>query len=260
MSVATSSDNSPAESPVRAARIIAPRSRRTAVPGPERFLDRRRNHGANVATEFGDLLAERGGDVAVLQSGHQEDRVDLRRQATVGVRQLQLELEVAHGSQPTDHEAGLLPTSELDREALEGLDQYGAAEIRDARLDQCDALGRREERLLGGVAEHPDDQPVEEAGGSPHDVEMGVGDRIEGSGEDGGSAQLDPSASGAWRATLSRNVSVVSPNRRTRTWTNPPGSGTGVRQKCLTTTVPPSSICAARCWSGARIARSSYGG
>ena len=180
----------------------------------------------------------------MLERGHQEDGVDLGGKASVGVRQLQLELEVAHGPEATDHEPGPLPASELDGQALERLDRHRAAEIGDTGLDERHPLGCREKGLLGGVAQDANDEPIEEARRAADDIEMRVGDGVERAGEDRDAVHGTRSlVSGTMRV---RNVSVVSPNRRTRTCTSPGGSGTGVRQKCLTTTVPPSSICAAR--------------
>src|SRR5207253_1276713 len=69
---------------------------RTAVSALESVRDGLGHHARDVSAELGDLLAQRRGDIAMLERGHQEDRVDLGGQAPVGVRQLQLELEVAH--------------------------------------------------------------------------------------------------------------------------------------------------------------------
>ena len=64
-----------------------------------------RDHRRDVAAEPGDLLDQARADVAVLDRGHEEDRVDVGRQDPVVVGQLHLDLEVADGPQAADDRA-----------------------------------------------------------------------------------------------------------------------------------------------------------
>ena len=79
----------------------------------------RRHHLGDIAAEGGDLLDQARAQVGVLERGHEEDGVDLRRELAVGVRHLELGLEVAHGAQAADDEAGAELAREVDRQAVE---------------------------------------------------------------------------------------------------------------------------------------------
>ena len=58
----------------------------------------------------------------MLERGHEEDRVDLGRQLAIGVRHLQLGLEIADRAQATDDEAGTDSEREVDGQAIEAGD------------------------------------------------------------------------------------------------------------------------------------------
>ena len=62
----------------------------------------RRDHRRHVAAEARDLLDQARADVAVLDRGHEEDRVDLGGEDAVVVGELHLGLEVADGAQAAD--------------------------------------------------------------------------------------------------------------------------------------------------------------
>ena len=127
---------------------------------------RLRDHPGDVAAERRDLLDEAGTDVAVLDRGHEEDRVDLGRQDAIVVGELHLRLEVADRPQAADDRGRAAGTAEVDREAVEGLDLdlvderpgVGAerlADDRDPRLD-------RQQRRLPRVGQDADDHGVED--------------------------------------------------------------------------------------------------
>src|SRR3954447_2501690 len=109
---------------------------------PDRLGRRRRNHRRHVAAELRDLLDEARADVRVLQRGHEEHGVDVRRQLLVVVRQLELRVEVADRSQPAHEERGAETVAVVDGEALEGVDVDRGRELAlalERRADDRDA-------------------------------------------------------------------------------------------------------------------------
>ena len=73
-------------------------------PRAARRRPARRQHRRHVAPEQGDLLDQAGADVAVLEAGHEEHGVHVRRELVVVVGELQLGLEVRDRTQAADQE------------------------------------------------------------------------------------------------------------------------------------------------------------
>ena len=115
----------------------------------ERQAGRRRHHLAHVAAERAYLLDQARADVAVLRGGHEEDRVDVGREAPVVVGQLELGLEVGHGPQPPDDRRRATGVGGRDREPVEGRDRHplaGQALAPDRGLEDGDPRRGIEER------------------------------------------------------------------------------------------------------------------
>src|SRR5450755_3572039 len=82
-------------------------------------LGRPGHHRPDIAPEAGNLPNQGRADVAMLDRGHEEDRVDLGRQDPVVVGQLHLRLEVGDGPQAADDEAGAGPPASIHGQAVE---------------------------------------------------------------------------------------------------------------------------------------------
>ena len=109
-------------------------------------------------------------------------------QDPVVVGELHLRLEVGHRAQAADHEPGADPMAEVDGQAVERLDVDPVGQLRaglgQRRPDDLDPIGRSQQRRLARVLEDGDHDPVEDGDGPAQDVEVAVGDRIEGAGVD----------------------------------------------------------------------------
>ena len=81
---------------------------------------------------------------------------------------------------------------------------------RDLGADQIDPLLEREQRALADVDRDADHQPVQHPGGPADDVEMAVGDRVEGAGIDADVLALSHRSAPAARV-------IVTVSRRSRT-------------------------------------------
>jgi len=94
----------------------------------------------------------------VLDGCHEEDGIDVRREAAIVVGEEHLGLEVADRPQAADDECGADPVAEIDRQPVEGLDRDTArGDRRGGRgkrlVDDGDAFVGREERLLARIGE-----------------------------------------------------------------------------------------------------------
>src|SRR5450755_4006922 len=72
-------------------------------------LGRTGHHRPHVAAELGNLAYQRGADVAVLDRGHEEDRIKLGCDDPVVVGELHLRFEIGDGPEAADDEAGPHP-------------------------------------------------------------------------------------------------------------------------------------------------------
>ena len=96
---------------------------------------------------------------------------------------LELELEIGDGAKSAHDHLRAAPRHVVDEQTFEGVDldvrlvaEHGAGDL--------DALVHREERCLFRVDENRDDDAVEQAGAAGDDVDVAVGQRIEGAGID----------------------------------------------------------------------------
>src|SRR3954468_18722479 len=145
--------------------------------------DARADEVPDVAAERADLLDETRRDELVAIGGHQKDGFDIRVQPGVHAGHLELVLEIGHGAQPADDDAGADRLGEFHQKRVEGshLDALGAAvfEVLHFVAHDLDALVGREERSLGVVARDAEHEVIDDVQRAPDDVGMAVGDRVE---------------------------------------------------------------------------------
>ena len=151
--------------------------------------DRWGHERGDIAAEAGDLANQGRGDVRPLGRGRQEHRVDPAELA-VHLRHLQLVVEVRRAQALADH-LGALSGAEVDQQPVEQHHLHVRPVGR--HLPQhLHPLLRAEQGVLGHVVADRHHDLVDEAGGAPDDVEVSVGDRVEGSGADGAAHGVPP--------------------------------------------------------------------
>src|SRR5665213_692282 len=96
----------------------------------ERLGGRTGHQRADITTELGNLAHERRADVALLERRHEEHRVDVRRKPTIVVCKEHLGLEIGDRAQAAHDRTDAFRPTELDREAVEGLDVHALGERR----------------------------------------------------------------------------------------------------------------------------------
>src|SRR5882757_6130758 len=146
--------------------------------GGERLQHRGRYQVRDVTAPLGDFLHQAGGQEAVGGVGGDEQGLH-PGQPDVHLRHLQLVVEVADRAQPLDDGGDVALLAEVDQQAVEGLHLDVAQFGRDL-LDQGDALVDREQALFGLVDHHRDVHGVVQPRGAGDDVEVSVGDGVEG--------------------------------------------------------------------------------
>src|SRR6185312_17470239 len=80
------------------------------------FLDDRVNELTHIAAEHRDLPHERRGDEGERLLRGQENGLDLAREMTVHVRELELEFKIGHGAQSANDDRGATLAREFDGE------------------------------------------------------------------------------------------------------------------------------------------------
>src|SRR6185436_5080825 len=142
----------------------------------------RLHHGRDQAgdrrPQRGDLLDEAGRDIGVALVRHHEHRLHGAAQLAVHERHLELVLEVRHRANAAHDAVGALTVDEVDEEPVEGRDTHVSEPMR-GLVDQLEALLDAEERLLGRVGHHRDDELVEDAEAPLDEVEVSVVHRVE---------------------------------------------------------------------------------
>ena len=104
------------------------------------------------------------------------------------MRHLELRLEVTHGAQATDDEAGTDANGEVDRQTIEAGDVDALRDVGqllgDRLADDGDAIVERGHGRLARVGQDTHGEAVEDGRGTADDVEMAERDRVEGAGVD----------------------------------------------------------------------------
>src|SRR5439155_18434209 len=140
--------------------------------------DARWNEVVHVASEGSDLLDAARGEEAVLRAGHQVHGFHLGRELAVEMVHLELPLEVGDRAEALDHRARAPAAGELDDELREHLD-LDVLEVGEGLAEEVDTVLDREERLLVlRVTDDADNDPLEDSGGPPDDVDVPVRHRV----------------------------------------------------------------------------------
>jgi hypothetical protein len=95
------------------------------------------------------------------------------------VGHLELVLEVRHGAQPADERAGAAAPRVFHQQSTEGID-LDVRILAEHFADDGDALIGRKQRILLRIHQHRDDDPLEQVRAAKNDVDVAVGQRIEG--------------------------------------------------------------------------------
>src|SRR5687767_456372 len=236
----------------RCANMPAP-ALRLLLPHP--LLDDRRHEAAHVAAKAEDLFDQPRAEIGVLFRRHHEDRLERRLEMAVHQRHLKLVLEVRHRAQPADERAGTAAPRILDQQPLEGVD-LDVRVFTEYAADDLDALAGGEQRLLVRVDEHGDQHALEQLRAAQHDVDVPVGQRIEGSRKDGEAAVRGAS----WCHGRLKNVSVLSPDFTSRTRCSEAGASGSRRVARSRTSRPPGASIRDAASSAPLISVMSYGG
>ena len=218
------------------------------------------HHRRHVATEAGDLLDQARADVAVGDRGHEEDRVDVRREDPVVVGQLHLGLEVADRAQAADdgRRAALAGRSRRSgrRTTATSIRSGGApASPRASRMTAI-RVSTGSSGVLRGLARTATITRSKTFAVAGDDVEVAVGDRVERARVDRDAHASSVVSPGDRRSAPSRRSGARAPMLAARCV--PAGRS---RQKCLATTRPPGARSGSSGSRAAvRMAGSSYGG
>src|SRR6266403_721263 len=164
----------------------------------------------DIAAQPADLLDEARGDELVPVRGHEEHGLDRWIEAGVHAGHLELIFEVADRAQAAQDHAGPHRLGEMHQQGIEGAHLHlavtgGQIEGGNLRRDHGHALMHVEEGPLADIGRNADDQPVGQAGCAADDVDMAVGDGVEGARIDGdaGLAQRASPAS-PWASSSAR--------------------------------------------------------
>ena len=133
----------------------------------------------DVSAEAGDFFDEARRDVAVFLFGHEEECFEPRLKAAIHEGHLELKLEVAHRTQPTDDRAGFGISCEFDEETVKGCDAH-ILDSGDCFVEQRDAFFGCKESALFGIERDSDDDLFAQFRGALDHVEVAVGDGIKG--------------------------------------------------------------------------------
>src|SRR5215471_403715 len=140
----------------------------------------------DTATERRDLLDAARRDEAELGTGHDVQRLDVRREEPVQLVHLRFPLEVGEHTQAFDHRARVVLACELDDEFGEHIHRH-VMKMRERVLEERDALLQGEHRLLVvRIADDTDDDLVEDRGGASDYVDVAVRDGVVRAWADGG--------------------------------------------------------------------------
>lgn len=137
----------------------------------------------DVAAEFRDLFDEVGAGVAVGLVGHNKQGLAGGLEMAVHERHIELKLEVGKRAETADNGVGFLFAGKFDEEAVEGSDGDVGHSGRGC-AEEVKALLNGEEGAFAGIVCHGQGDAVKEAGGTAQDVDMAVGDGVEGTGID----------------------------------------------------------------------------
>ncbi len=143
----------------------------------------RRHERADIAAEPRDLLHQLRAEESVGTLGHHENRLQPLVKFAVHQRHLELEFEIRHRAQPTNHRARAATLCVFHQQPIEGLHLYTRQRLQRAHRHPP-PLSQREKRALRVVARHRHDNAVEQLRRTFHHVQMPVGEGVEAAGVD----------------------------------------------------------------------------
>ena len=147
--------------------------------GREFFRHIGRYEGFQIPIELSDFLDRVAGQVTVLIGRHEEHAVDVAGKRSVGVRHLELVLEVGDGAQAADNVVGTEFLALVNGQIGAAFDRAPATTIAHYLAHHVDPFGSREKAVFVGIDGDQDDQFVEHLERAFGDVDVTVGDRIE---------------------------------------------------------------------------------
>jgi hypothetical protein len=136
----------------------------------------------NIAAQADDLLDETRTDERVGLTGHEADGFDLGTQAAIHEGYLEFVLVVGNGPDAAEENGSVPGRGIFDEQTIEKI-HFDVGKIgRNDLGEHIHAFLDRKKGLFRVVPEDGDDEAVEKAGSAADEVEMAVGDGIEGSG------------------------------------------------------------------------------
>jgi len=152
--------------------------------GLDPLFDERGNQAGERAAKLRDFADKLRAQVAVGFTREHKDGFEARLEFAVHQRHLEFVFVIGDGSDAAEDYGGVALAGVVDEQALEDVD-FDARELPGDFAQHFDTLGDREERLFVHVLEYRDDDAIEHFFAAADQVEMPVGDGIEGAGIDG---------------------------------------------------------------------------
>jgi len=126
-----------------------------------------------------DLFHQRGGDKRPLFGWHQEDALQLGHQMAVHMRQLHLIFKIGHRTQAANQDIGLLSAGKVRHQVAKAYDVH-IRQVRGSGFRQGNPLLQVEQRLFAGAGGNRQNYRIKHACGTRDDVNVTVGNGIEG--------------------------------------------------------------------------------
>jgi hypothetical protein len=142
------------------------------------------HQGGHVSAVPGHLAHQARADVGKPLRRHEKDGFQRAVELAVHQRHLELVLEVAHRAEAANQERRADPARVVGDQSFEAV-QGDPGVLAHHRAKHLEALGDREQRLLGGVHRDRDDDVVGEREAPPDQVGVAQRRRIEGAGIEG---------------------------------------------------------------------------
>src|SRR5581483_5442278 len=148
------------------------------------FFHQVRDQALDRSAETDDLLHQPRTDIGVSFGRHHEHSLDLRAELAVHQGHLQLVFVIADGANAAENDRGIHLLGVFHQQALEGVHPHVVV-VCGSFLQHVAAFRQREERVLFRVTQDRHYQLFKNFAASRDQVEVAVGERIEGPGIDG---------------------------------------------------------------------------
>ena len=164
----------------------------------QRDGNRRRHETGHIAAQARDLAHQRRRNEAVLLGRGQEQGLHLRDQVAVHAGQLELVFEIGHRAQAAQQHAGTDFLDEVRQQRIEAA-HFHVRVMGHGLAGQLHAQLERQGRALAGAVGDADDQALEQRRGAVDQVDVTVGDRVEGAGIDRDAGACHSHSGTAWK-------------------------------------------------------------